>query len=156
VLALLFALAFLLTACGNKATNRATELGEFENLVPPHGVYVRLFTAEGERWSASYNQPENRILVNGVWRKKGSPWQMNLSPERSDVIWKMALRLLDAPVKAFHYDPDMRIEIAISDGDRALVLKAHGPFVEGAARDLYEGIKGWVPDPATATEMDQR
>ena len=154
---LVLAIAVVLAGCGgSKAESvREAELGEYAKLVPKRGAYVRLLNAEGERWRAVFDADWDVIEIKGVWQTKDGEWStMRIAPERTQKLWALAAEVLAHPQAPFTHQPDLRLELAIADGDdKAVLIKTQGPFVDGPAKQLFEGIKGWVPDPGDSANQ---
>jgi hypothetical protein len=142
------ALAFALGGCGS-ASGREAELAEYATLVPSRGAYVRLLTADGERWRATFNADDEKILIHGAWHKEGKFSTMGLGPDSTAKLWKMQLAVMAAGAQpAWRHDPNIKLEIALGDGDKAVLIKTHGLFVEGSdAKAFFDYLKGFVPDP---------
>jgi hypothetical protein len=150
-----FAFVLLAGACSSP-TGRAAELGEYASVTPVHGAYVRLITPAGERWRATFDNDTQEILIRGAWQKEGSKKiTMRLSDRSADPIWQHQVAAMAAGEPAWRHTPGIRIELAMSDGDKAKLVQTQGLFIDGEAKALFEGIKGFVPDPADAANQQR-
>lgn len=146
--ALVIAVALAPAAC-SKPTGREAELGSYATLTPRRGVYARMLTAEGERWRATYDMETERVEIRGAWQKEGSDKiVMIIGADPNAKLWGIATEVLAAPSPSWTHNPELALELAVADGEQAVLLKTQGPFVDGPAKRLFDGIKGWIPDPA--------
>jgi hypothetical protein len=151
------AIAFVMLAGAcSSPTGRGAELGDYASVTPVHGAYVRLITPAGERWRATFDKDANAILIRGAWQKEGSKKiTMRLTDRSIEPIWQHQVKAMAGGEPAWRHTPGIRIELAMSDGDQAKLVRTQGWFIDGEAKALFEGIKGFVPDPADPANQQQ-
>ena len=149
------ALALALAACGS-ASGREAELAEYATLVPTRGAYVRMLTADGERWRATFDADEQKILIHGAWHAEGKFSTMGIGPAPTEKLWKLQTSVMAGPQPAWRHDPNLKLEIAFGDKNKAMLIKTHGPFVDGDAKAFFDYVKGFVPDPDDPANGRQR
>ena len=82
---------------------------------------------------------------------------MGIGPAPTEKLWKMQTALMAGGKTAWRHDPGFTLELALGDGDKAMLIKTQGLFVEDSeAKAFFDYLKGFVPDPDDPANTRQK